>query len=266
MIPVKKYFLFIATLLVAIPASRAQFSKATILLSGTVTSAESSGPLKAKISFMDPSGKEANTAITNASGRFQAVLKPGMQYTVNIVCSQYYTDNESLHTPDVDSYQEQTQNFALQPIKAGSTLFDQDCFDQGSVTPRGDAASAIAAIGAKMKLNDEMEVSIETFSDPETDGDAAAPADQGTQRANAIKTILLSNGAPANRITENPHNPPPAVQEEETSSKKKKAKKKKVVKKKIVKKKKYKKGKQVAEAPPAVKATITITKVHSEDE
>lgn len=260
MISAKKYFLFIAALLFVFHTSRAQFSKATILLSGTVTSADASAPLKAKIFFMDPSGKEANTATTNSTGKFQAVLKPGIQYTVHIVCSQYYTDNEPLHTPDVDSYQEQTQNFSLQPIKAGTSLFNQDCFDLGSVAPRSDAASAIAAIGAKMKQNDEMEISIETFSDPATEGDAPAPADQGTQRANALKAILVSNGAPTNRITENPHNPPPAVQEEQTSSKKKKAKKKKAPPKK-----KSKKGKQAA-TPTAVKASIVITKVHSDDE
>jgi len=259
MISPNKLLCTVALLFVA-HVSQAQFSKATILLSGMVTSAETSSPLKAQVIFLDQSGAQANKAITNSSGKFQAVLKPGMNYTVHVLSSQYYADNEPLQTPNVDAYQEQTQNFALQPIKSGTVLFDQDCFDQGSISPRSDAAATLAALGAKMKLNDEMEVSIETFSDEPTDGDAPAPADQGTKRADAIKAILVSNGAPANRVTENPHNPPPAVQEDQSSSKKKKAKKKKVIVKK-----KSKKGKQ-ASAPPEAKAKVTITKVHSDDE
>ncbi|HET7152168.1 MAG TPA: carboxypeptidase-like regulatory domain-containing protein [Candidatus Kapabacteria bacterium] len=260
MISAKKYLLCIIALIVAAHTSRAQFSKATVSLTGTVTSAESGAPLHVSISFIDPSGNEANKVRSNTAGTYYAVLKPGTQYTARITCSQFYQGNETVSIPATDSHQDITQNFTLQPIKAGTVMFDQDCFDQGSETPRSDAATALAVLGAKMKANDEMEVSVETFSDEPTENDAPAPADQGTKRADAIKAILVSNGAPANRVTENPHNPPPAVQEDQSSSKKKKAKKKKVVKKKS------KKGKQAVVTPPAAKATITITKVHSDDE
>lgn len=255
---------FVALLLlsVSLRPAVAQFSKATVLLIGKVTDTETGAALRAHISFIDPSGAEVNKATTNALGTYQAVLKPGTSCTAVVRSSKHYTVSEPLSFPASDKSQQATHDMSLKPIHAGEVMFSDLCFDRGSVVPRDGAASAVARVGQAMRQNEEIEVSVETFSDDVIDG-APVAADQGTQRSEALKKILLTNGAAPNRVATNAHNPPPAAPEEPITGKKKK--KAKAAKKKPMKKAaRGKKGK--APEPQASKATITISTVHSDDE
>lgn len=245
-------------------SARGQFSKATVLLTGSVTDAESHQPVHARLSFME-GAVEKNKVMTNSEGKYTAVLKPGISYSVKIVASQKYVSTESVSFPTGESSQQSSRDFTARPIHAGTIMVDGNgCFLCGSVSPTQTYAQEAVTAAKIMAGNDEIEVTIETFSDDRVDG-VTLPADQGTQRAEALKAILIANGAPKNRIVLNPHNPPPppVVKEEPVTKGKKKAKaikKPKPVKKPV-------KGKKGAETAPCwSKAQIKITKLHSEDE
>lgn len=248
----------------ALPPVYAQFSKATVLLSGRVTDAETGQPVRAHVIF-SLDGKDINKVLSNAEGKYQAVLHPATTYAVRIIASQRYVVNESVAFPASESSTQVSRDFSVRPIHAGTVMFSGDAFDRGSVSPRDAAASAIAAVGKAMAANNEIEVTLETFSDDAID-DAPVAADQGTQRADALTRILLANGAAANRIAVSAHNPPPAAPaaSEQTTGKGKK--KKAAPKKKPAPKKPARGKKGVATSPAASKATITIKTVHSEDE
>jgi len=256
-------FLMIVSAALWLPV-QAQFSKATFLLTGSVTDAESNEPVHARLSFIDPNGAEANKVMTNSQGKYTAVLKPGLSYSVKVKASQKYVGTESVSFPASESSQQSSHNFTVKPIHTGTVFLNEVAFDHASVSPRSSAATAATAAGKAIALNDEIEVTVETFSD---DGDGGTvPADQGTQRANALKQILLANGAPANRIVTNPHNPPPppAPAAEEPAGKGKK--KAKAVKKTKPAKKPVKGKKGAVVELPGSKASIIITKLHSEDD
>lgn len=249
---------------VATPRAFAQFSKAMVLLSGKVTDAESGEPLRAHVIFTEPNGTGGNKVTSNSQGAYQAVLKPGLAYNVRIVAPQRYVAVESIAFPASDKSSQPSHDFTVKPIHAGTVMFNDIAFDRGSVTPRSEAASAFAAIGKTMAGNNEIELSVEAFSDEQIDGSPVA-SDQGTQRADALKKLLIASGAAPNRVGTNAHNPvpPPPAQEEPAGKGKKK---KKAPKKKPAPKKSARGKKNVAAPPAGAKATATITKVHSEDE
>ena len=256
--------LFTIACLITGQSARGQFSKATVLLTGSVTDAETHQPVRARLSFME-GGVEKNKVMSTSEGKYTAVLKPGIAYSVKIVASQKYQCTESVSFPTGESSQQSSRDFTVRPIHERTIMVDGNgCFLCGSVSPMQTYALEAATAGKIMAGNDEIEVTIETFSDDRVEG-VPLPADQGTQRAEALKSILIANGAPKNRIILNPHNPPPppAVKEEPVTKGKKKAK---AIKKPKVAKKPVK-GKKGAEAAPCwSKAQIKITKLHSEDE
>lgn len=244
-----------AIIIGALPA-HGQFAKPSLLVSGTIADAETGQPLKARISFMNPSGAEENKVRTDSKGKYQAVLKPGKSYTLHVVSAQYYTAVETLDPPGDNTYHQLSKDVRLSPIKNGTVLFNAGCFAQGNVTIEGDASSKIAAIGSKMAHNDEIVVTVETFSDSNTA--STPPPDEGTQRANAIKAALVANGAQTKRIILKPHDPIVTSAPSNGNSKKKK--------KKAPAPLKTKHGKKIAVPPQLVTATITISNVLSGDD
>ncbi len=258
----------VALLLAA--AAHAQFNKATVLLSGKVRDAETGKAIHARVQFFD-GATQANQVMANNDVGYQAVMKPGKTYTAKIVSERYYTNTEEVSVPAVEKFTQSTQDFSVKPIHENTVLYAGEAFDYGSVQARPEAATALMNLGKKMKENYEIEVRVDAAGDPGIDGQPWPAPDQGTKRAQAVKALLVSNGASANRVQVNAKNtvaPAPApVQEEKVLKKGKKAKKE--PKKKAPKVKPGKKGKKdaiVPSGPPASGVTITIVRVHSLDD
>jgi hypothetical protein len=264
------------TVLAVAASSYAQFNKTTVLMSGKVRDAESNQLIRARLQYYE-GATEANQVLSNTQAGYQAVLKPGTAYTVKLVSERYYTAVEPVSVAAVDKFTQCSQDFTMKPIHDGTVMYSGDVFEYGSVTARPEAATVIMNLGKRLKDNYEIEVRVDAGADKPYEGQAV-PSDQGTQRVNAIKAMLIANGASRSRVQINATNPAvvAAAQAQaapQVDKKKGKKGKKEVVKKEIVKKepkkKPAKKGKKEVAAPsgpPSSAATITIIRVHSLDD
>jgi hypothetical protein len=99
----------------AAPA-RAQFSRAVVLMSGTILSEESGLPTSVKVSVREAgdTAREITASTSNKeTGKYLVVLQPGKKYWVHLESDSILTQDVLISTPPVAQTEKLQQDFKV---------------------------------------------------------------------------------------------------------------------------------------------------------
>lgn len=152
-----------------------------------------------KVYFIGQQKKQSLYGITNAKGKFKINLPQGDIYDIQIKTIgeevEYNTieipelyEGEFFDTMEVTITYEMPKSYTLNSLQ----------FETGKATLKPQSHALLADLIEIMQLKPEMKIEIAGHTD--SDGEDASNLTLSQQRANAVKTYLISKGISTNRI------------------------------------------------------------------
>jgi len=223
----------------------AQGNKPVALLKGQVTSTKGGNVADVSVSAFEGS-KLINTGKTNTDGKFQIILKSGIQYKLTYSNADYYYQEEQLSIPPSDKYQEVPKTVQLRPLELNSAFpFSTLVFEPKSSKIEGAVMADLENIANAAKRN-KLSLKCTVYPDATPSGkSAAAQTDLANSRKSALTSFFMSKNLSSSSFTIDINNSLPAGKYERmitdtpeepaaTKGKKKKAKAAKPVTKKVM--------------------------------
>ncbi|MDP4219047.1 MAG: hypothetical protein Q8916_01640 [Bacteroidota bacterium] len=102
----------------------AQFSKAVVLLKGTVRMDQSGKAYSAKVSLRLAEDKDAEISAARSNsetGNYLLVLQPNKKYVIHIEGQDIAAQDELIETPATDSTIKMSKDFTVAPTSIGSS-------------------------------------------------------------------------------------------------------------------------------------------------
>lgn len=165
-----------------------QGNKPVALLKGQVTSTKGANIADVSVSAFEGS-KLINTGKTNTEGKFQIILKSGIQYKLTYSNADYYYQEEQLNIPPSDKYQEVPKTVQLRPLELNSAFpFSTLIFEPKSSKIEGAVMADLENITNAAKRN-KLSLKCTVYPDATPSGKSATIQ---TELANSRKTALTS--------------------------------------------------------------------------
>ncbi|HYF04190.1 MAG TPA: hypothetical protein VEC36_12475 [Patescibacteria group bacterium] len=133
----KKIAIILGALLCAVCVHTTALAQADILLTGTITDEATGKGISVKYEIIDPSGKKVLGKSNSVGGAYQAILKAGQEYTINISAFDIMRKSERFSVPGSAKYMEHPQSFTVKKLSTGTNLFTLQAFSasQSAVLP-----------------------------------------------------------------------------------------------------------------------------------
>lgn len=152
-----------------------------------------------KILFVGQTKKDNYSGVTNSSGQFLIHLPEGQVYDIRIKSigeSLEYNELEIPALPADQYYEENTLTITYEAAK--NYTLNQLQFESGKASIKTSSYSLMNDLVEFMLLKPSLKIQIAGHTD--SDGEAADNLLLSQQRANAVKTYLVSKGISASRI------------------------------------------------------------------
>ncbi len=184
----KNKFILALFLAVCAVSAFAQGNKPVALLKGQITSTKGGNVPDVSVSVFEGS-KLINTGKTNTEGKFQIILKSGIQYKLTYTNGDYYYQEEQLSIPPSDKYQEVPKTLQLRPLELNSAFsFSTLVFEPKSSKIEGAVLADLENIVAAAKRN-KLSLRCTVYPDATPSGKSATAQ---TELANSRKSALTS--------------------------------------------------------------------------
>jgi hypothetical protein len=133
----RKLATILMTAFCALAVHTAAHAQADILLTGTITEQTTGQGISAKYEIVDASGNKTRGKSNSNGGVYQAVLKAGQDYTINISGFDILKKSETFSIPASAKYMEHNHNFKVTKLITGTHLYTLNAFapKQASVLP-----------------------------------------------------------------------------------------------------------------------------------
>lgn len=172
-----------------------------VVFSGKVLNAKTGEPLTARISYETlPEGKESGIASSSpGSGEFQIVLPYGKKYGIVAEVPGFLPISDNLDITDVEEYREIERNLLMVPIEVGQVVrLNNIFFDFAKSSLRSESFPELNRV--VRFLNDNPAVRIKIAGHTDNVGSDAFNMQLSEERAFSVKSYLLENGIPAERL------------------------------------------------------------------
>ncbi|MES2765206.1 MAG: hypothetical protein V4642_05025 [Bacteroidota bacterium] len=148
----------------AIAIHSVAFAQADILLTGKITDEATGKAVSAKYEIVDSEGKKVQGKSNSVGGAYQAILKAGQDYTINITSFDILKKTEVFSIPASAKYIEHSQDFTVKKLVTGTHLYTLHAFDanQSSVLPT--VNTELGALRDVLKQNRLLKVIIQVGS------------------------------------------------------------------------------------------------------
>ena len=216
----------------------AQGNKPVALIKGQITSTKGGNIADVSVSAFEGS-KLINSGKTNSDGKFQIILKSGIQYKLTYSNADYYYQEEQLSIPPSDKYQEVPKTVQLRPLELNSAYpFSTLVFEPKSSKIESAVLADLENIAAAAKRN-KLNIKCTVYPDATPTGKSAATqTDLANSRKSALTSFFMSKNLSSSSFSIDINNSlPPGKYErtitetpEATTTKGKKSKKTKAAK------------------------------------
>jgi OOP family OmpA-OmpF porin len=176
--------------------------KPVVLVTGRVLNQKTNKPLAASISYqLLPEGGEAGIAHSNpADGSYKIVLSYGKNYGFLAKADSFLAVSDNLDLSTVAEYKEITRDLYLVPVEVGEVLrLNNIFFDLAKASLRDESIPELSRLLKYMQDNPVMEIELAGHTD--NIGTDEANLHLSQERANAVKTYLLSKGIADTRVS-----------------------------------------------------------------
>ena len=174
-----------------------------VMISGKVLDQKTGRPIEAKIIYQTlPDGEEAGEAYTNpATGEYKIVLPYGAKYSYRAVAKDFIAIGKNIDLTEIKEYKEiNDEELKLVPIKAGEkVLLNNIFFEYAKATLRSESFPELDRITETMKENINLTIEIQGHTDNVGSNESNLKLSQ--DRAESVRTYLLSKKLSVNRVT-----------------------------------------------------------------
>lgn len=194
---------FLLFLLLSVTGSTtfAQANKPVALLKGQISSTKGGNIADVNVSAFEGS-KLINTGKTNTDGKFQIILKSGIQYKLTYSNSNYYFQEEQLSIPPSDKYQEVPKSVQLRPLELNTPYtFPALVFEPKSSKIEPAVMTDLENIAAAAKRN-KLTLKCTVYPDATPTGKSAAnQTELANSRKSALTTFFMSKNLSSTNFT-----------------------------------------------------------------
>lgn len=171
-----------------------------IVLSGTVTDAETNAPLLTTVRITGLNSKNRSEIITNPkNGRYSKVLLQGERYEIIAEKDGYYPISELVDLTDLKEFAEIEKNLRLVPIKAGQIIRMNNIFFEFAKSILMDESfEELDRLANLMKTNLNMKIQISGHTDGVGSNESNLKLSQ--ERAQSVVDYLVSKGIEPARL------------------------------------------------------------------
>jgi OmpA-OmpF porin, OOP family len=176
--------------------------KPVVLITGKVLNKKTNAPIGTDILCqLLPEGTYISSANSNEeTGEYQIILPYGKQYGFNATASGYYPVSENMDLTNLKSYQEIKKDLYLVPVEEGQVVrLNNIFFEFGKAELKAESFPELDRVVELMQKNTTMRIEIGGHTDHV--GTDEANAKLSDERANAVRTYLVSKGIAGERIT-----------------------------------------------------------------
>jgi outer membrane protein OmpA-like peptidoglycan-associated protein len=175
--------------------------KAVILVTGTVYNAKTNKPIESKITYKDLlSDTEKGIAFSSANdGTYKIILQSGEVYSFLAEKTAFISTSDNLDTRNQTEYLEIKRDLYLTPIEVGQTIrLNNVFFDVDKHDLKDESFAELNRVVKLLKDNPDM--NIEVSGNTDATGNEAKNLTLSQNRADAVKSYLVSQGIESKRI------------------------------------------------------------------
>ncbi|MDR3706551.1 MAG: OmpA family protein [Paludibacteraceae bacterium] len=186
----------------ATPKAQTIKSEPIIIIKGKVLDKKTNQPLQADIVYTNIlTGEVIGHATSNGeTGEYSVALPLGKFYSYLAKADNYLPVSESVDARELTETVTIEKNLLLVPIEVGQTIrLNNIFFDFGKSTLRQESNEELDNVVNILNNNPKMEIEIAGHTD--NVGSDAANMKLSDDRANAVRTYLISKGISASRVT-----------------------------------------------------------------
>ena len=187
-----------------------------VTLSGFILDQQTLEAVEANYSLIDEAGKKIGQShkASVADGYLVTGLQPGKSYTVRVEDPRYFKQEFKFTVPMTEKYAEISRDFVVRKMQAGRRIMLMPPpFDLHKTAIKVGTEEDLRETAKLLSMNPGVKIEIVCYPD---DAMPAPKAEQiSTERGNALKAFLESQGINGSRITvfavktTDPLNPPP---------------------------------------------------------
>jgi OOP family OmpA-OmpF porin len=174
-----------------------------VMISGKVLDQKTGRPIEAKIIYQTlPDGEEAGEAYTNpVTGEYKIVLPYGAKYSYHAVAKDFIAVGKNIDLTEIKEYKEiNDDELKLVPLKAGEkVLLNNIFFEYAKASLKSESFPELDRIAETMKENVNLTIEIQGHTDNVGSNESNLRLSQ--DRAESVRTYLLSKKLATNRVT-----------------------------------------------------------------
>ena len=174
-----------------------------VMISGRVLDQKTGRPIEAKIVYQNLlDGEELGEAYTNpATGEYKIVLPYGKKYSYHAIAKDFIAIGKNIDLSEVKEFKEiNDDDLKLVPIKEGEKVpLNNIFFEYAKATLRSESFPELDRIAETLKLNVNLTIEIQGHTD--NVGSNEANLKLSEDRAESVRSYLLSKKLPTNRVT-----------------------------------------------------------------
>ncbi|AFK02802.1 OmpA/MotB domain protein [Emticicia oligotrophica DSM 17448] len=174
-----------------------------VMISGRVVDQKTGRPIEAKIVYQTlPDGEEVGEAYTNPNtGEYKIVLPYGAKYSYRAEAKDFIAIGKNIDLTEIKEFKEiDGDDLKLVPIKEGEKVpLNNIFFEYAKATLRSESFPELDRIAETLKENGNLTIEIQGHTDNVGSNESNLKLSQ--DRAEAVRSYLLSKKLPANRVT-----------------------------------------------------------------
>jgi outer membrane protein OmpA-like peptidoglycan-associated protein len=197
-------------------AASAQMIAPVISVTGSVLNQLDRQPVSVNVLFLDENGNRVGSSKSNSADGYYLVtgLKSGKTYRVRLEGADFFQMEQTITLPNTSKYAEISRDFIVSPMMSGVRIpLSLAPFEAKKSTLRTGSDEILDDVREMLVMNPNVKVDIYTYPDEMKSRDENTRLTR--ERANALKSYLVSKGVDAARINVTPSaeldplNPPP---------------------------------------------------------
>jgi outer membrane protein OmpA-like peptidoglycan-associated protein len=174
-----------------------------VMISGKVVDQKTGSPIEAKIVYQDlTDGEELGEAYTNpTTGEYKIVLPYGKKYSYHAIAKDFIAIGKNIDLTEIKEYKEiDGDDLKLVAIKEGEKVpLNNIFFEYAKATLRSESYPELDRIAETLKSNINLTIEIQGHTDNVGSNESNLKLSQ--DRAESVRTYLLSKKLPVNRVT-----------------------------------------------------------------
>ena len=124
-----------------------------VVVKGTILDIYTGKPCELAMMFTDESGEKFKIYPNSSTGKYEQVLKSGMNYTVTFIAYDILRDPQALNIEFSEEYHEYSFDFKVRRMTPGLEMFNSEVFVSGKANLTADGEKLLQTIAKGMKFS-----------------------------------------------------------------------------------------------------------------